>query len=80
MRRDAAELVAHSQRTSPSFLTHYVMQVQLEDFRPILCPFFNRVELGQRFAIHADREITGRCGVIASPIPHMVLSRELGKA
>jgi len=56
------------------------MQAQLEDFRPILRPFFNRAELGQRFAIHAERDIIGRCGVIANPIPHMVLSRELGKA
>src|SRR5438128_438929 len=52
--RGAAKTSANSQGARPLFLSHQVMQAQLQDFRAMLEFILDRIQLGNRLGRHAE--------------------------
>src|SRR5437588_9179231 len=63
--RGAAKTSANSQGARPLFLSHQVMQTQLQDFRAMLEFILDRIQLCNRLSRHAEFGITAGCAKLS---------------
>src|ERR1700736_5444045 len=77
--RNLAKFAADSQRAQPTLPVHQMMKPELEDFRSILKTTLDRVQLGDRFARHAEFGITAGRTKLPLKVHIPVLSKKLAR-